>query len=155
MNAKADDVRGTSIGYAINLTMDYGNGRQVVVSGTLPLNATVEEFNAEMDKIRTVTNRQQAFLFIRDAEGRKVGAEKSVLAIELMMEAYEKEMDEQIGAIEKGPAANHTRVKAQVEGMRAQAMAWKQSKREELSREESAVATCISVIAHYQKEIDV
>ena len=41
MNDKA--IQGTSIGYAINLMMDYGSGRQITISGTLPLGAALEE----------------------------------------------------------------------------------------------------------------
>lgn len=53
--AKKDEV-----GYVINGAANIGNDVQFSITGNLPKGATLEMFNAELDKLRAAFNRQQA-----------------------------------------------------------------------------------------------
>ncbi len=70
------------IGYAIAYIMDYGNGRQVQINSNLPVGATKAEFDEELDKLRTATDRQKAFVTLRDTEMKLVAEEKLVKSLE-------------------------------------------------------------------------
>lgn len=48
------------VGYATTVTVDTGNGSQIQIVGSIKKGATAEEMNKELDKLRSVTNRQQA-----------------------------------------------------------------------------------------------
>lgn len=67
-----------SIGYAWDFNADLGSGRIVSVKGNFPVGATLEEMNAEMDKIRTVVDRQQAKSAIPAVETEIVQLERTV-----------------------------------------------------------------------------
>lgn len=149
-----EDVRGTSIGYAINLIMDYGSGRQVTISGTLPLGASLAEMNAELDKLRLATNRQAALVSIRDIEAMVIVAKKTVISIEAMVKAYDAEIEKELARVSDGPTAKHTITKAQVENMRAQATNYKLTKNEELMRAQSDIEKGEVTIARLKKEIE-
>lgn len=47
-------------GYLIGLNVDLGSGRMLQFSTNLPVGATVADFNAELDKLVGVCDRQQA-----------------------------------------------------------------------------------------------
>lgn len=149
-----EDVRGTSIGYAINLIMDYGSGRQVTISGTLPLNATLEDMNAELDKLRLATNRQAALVSIRDIEAMVLVAKKTVVSLEAMIKVYDETMEKELQRASEGPTAKHTITKAQIENMRAQAANYKLSKNEELMRAQADIEKGEVSIARLKKEIE-
>lgn len=152
--ADASSVKGTSIGYAVNLVMDYGNGRQVTISGTLPLGATQTEFDTELDKLRLATNRQQAFIILRDRTARLAAENKMVQALEHMIETYVASSEDEITRLSSAPNANHTTVKGQIEGVRQQVANYKQMKKEELQRHQSEVEICEVIIAGATKEIE-
>jgi hypothetical protein len=149
-----EDVRGTSIGYAINLVMDYGSGRQVTISGTLPLGATLEEMNAELDKLRLATNRQSSLVVQRDIENTVAMSKKTVVALEEMILVYDKEMEGEMKKITDSNAGNKTLINRQVEGMRAQAANYKATKREEIAREQLNIDKGELVLTRIQKEIE-
>lgn len=48
------------IGYAWNFLADLGNGRQFSLSGNFPKGLSANMMNAEVDKVRSVFDRQQA-----------------------------------------------------------------------------------------------
>lgn len=153
MNAKTDDVRGTSIGYAINLLMDYGNGRQVTIAGTLPLGSTLEAMNEELDKLRLATNRQSALVAIRDVEMTVAMSKKTVAALELMVKEYEKSMDEELKSLSDGPRAAHTAVKSQMTNMQSQLTNYKRVKQEEILRAQADAEKGELAIERLKQEI--
>lgn len=54
------DTEKRTIGYAWNWSVDLGSGRMVGITGNFPIDYSADQMNAEMDKIRTVLERQQA-----------------------------------------------------------------------------------------------
>ena len=48
------------IGYAWSFIADLGNGRQFQLSGNFPKGITADIMNTEVDKVRSVFDRQQA-----------------------------------------------------------------------------------------------
>lgn len=151
---EAEQKFGKSIGYAVELLMDYGNGRQVRISGTLPLDATQKEFDAELDKLRLATNRQQSFVILRDREARLASERKMVAAIQHMIDTYQTGVDEEMAKIAASPIKNHTTVKQQAESLRQQALNYAQMKTEELMRHQAEVEVCEVIIAGVKKEIE-
>ncbi len=151
--ARGSDLRDTSIGYAINLMMDYGNGRQVTISGTLPLNCTLTDMNIELDKLRMATNRQSALVAIRDVEMTVEMGRKTSAALKHMVTEYEKSMDDEFVEIDKSPNAKHNAVKQQRENMAAQLANYKRVKMEEIMRSEADVEKGELMIARLKKEI--
>ena len=148
------EERSTSIGYAINLIMDYGSGRQVTISGTLPLGATKEEMDVELDKLRLATNRQQALVSVRDIEAMVIVAKKTVASVEAMVKVYDEEMEKEIQRVSDSPTAKHTITKAQVENMRGQALNYKMTKKEELMRAQADIEKGEASIERLKKEIE-
>ena len=148
-----DDVRGTAIGYAVNLVMDYGNGRQATISGTLPLGATLGAMNEELDKLRLATNRQSAFVMLRDVENTVMLAKKTSASLELMVEEYAKELEVEIERLGTGERSKHTLVKTQIDNMRSQAAGYRATKREEIMRAQADLETGEMLIAKLKKEI--
>lgn len=148
-----DDTRGTSIGYAINLMMDYGSGRQVTISGTLPLHATLKEMNEELDKLRLATNRQSAMVVLRDVENTVSMAKRTVKSLELMVFEYDKEINKELERLSGGERANHTTVKSQVENMRAQATNYRLTKKEEIMRAQADIEKGEALIIKLKEEI--
>lgn len=149
-----EGVRGTSIGYAINLMMDYGSGRQVTISGTLPLHATLKEMNAELDKLRLATNRQSAMVVLRDVENTVSMARRTVKSLELMVSEYDKEIEKELARISGGERANHTTTKSQLENVRSQAMNYRMTKKEEIMRSQADIEKGEVLIVTLKKEID-
>lgn len=145
---------GTSIGYAVTFIMDYGNGRQLQIAGTLPLNATKAEFDAELDKLRMATNRQQAFIMLRDNESKLNAEFKMIAALEHMQVQYEKEAEAEMKRLADGPNANHNATKSQITNMRSQVSNYKQLKTEELERHRANASICEVTIASIKKEIE-
>lgn len=47
------------LGYAVNYIADAGNGQQFQVTGSLPLDATLEQFKAEFNKMRDAGEQQR------------------------------------------------------------------------------------------------
>lgn len=148
-----EDLRASSIGYAINLLMDYGSGRQVTISGTLPLGATLEEMNAELDKLRKATNRQSALVIVRDVENTVLMAKKTVAALKLMVEVYTKELEAEMERLKGGESKGHNIVKQQIENMRAQGTNYRQTKTEEIMREEANIEKGELMLARLKQEI--
>jgi hypothetical protein len=144
----------TSIGYAVTLTMDYGNGRQVTIAGCLPLNATRKEFDIELDKLRTATNRQQAFITVRSNEAKLAAEQKMAVACRAMADAHEKEMDKVLSELTDSPRANHTTVKAQVENMKQQALQFRQAKLMEAKQHDTNAEICEVIIAGAKLETE-
>ncbi len=149
-----DDVRGTAIGYAINLQMDYGNGRQATISGTLPLGATLEEMNAELDKLRKATNRQCAYINLRDVENTIIMAEKAVAGLELALKTYDETMEKEMESLASGPKAQHSQTKAQLENMRSQATNHKLVKQDEIQRNKTDIEKGKAMLARLKEEIE-
>lgn len=159
--ADAKHLQHTSFGYAINLVMDYGNGRQVTISGTLPLGAPLSQFNAELDKLRLATNRQQAFVILRDRQTKKKAEEKMVAALELMLEEYDRQIEKEMERIRSAPESLHkgtqqlrTQVTAQIENLRSQANNFKMQKQQELEQHRAEIGICEVIASSVQKEID-
>lgn len=157
---KKDDVRGTSIGYAINAVMDYGNGRQMTISGTLPLEASLSQFNSELDKLRKAMNRQQAFVILRDRTAKLAAEKKMVLALETILEQYDKEIEKEMQRVKDAPESLHqgtgklrTQVAAQLEALRSQASNYRLTKTQEVQQHKAEVEICEVIIASVQKEI--
>lgn len=174
--ADSKSVQGTSIGYAVNLVMDYGNGRQVTISGTLPLHATNDDFNAELDKLRVATNRQQSFIIVRDREARMAAEKKMVATLEHMLKsydessaealkAYQEELDAELEAFSSTNEKGLTIKNQQLASMKAQGAenirkfkenmrATRSAKEEELQRHKAEVEICEVIIAGAKKEIE-
>ena len=156
------DVRATSIGYAINLVMDYGNGRQVTISGTLPLGASLSEFNNELDKLRKATNRQQAFVIMRDCEAKGRAERKMCMALEKMLADYEAGIEAEMKRLREDSTSSHgkvpgqirSQVGAQLENMRTQAMNFKLQKQQEIDQHKANAEIHEVTVASLQKEIE-
>lgn len=58
----------TEIGYAWNFQADLGNGRTFSLSGNFIKGISANEMNSEVDKVRSVFDRQQAQSAARGAE---------------------------------------------------------------------------------------
>lgn len=147
-------IAGTSIGYAVTLLMDYGNGRQVTIAGTLPLDATKEQFDRELDKLRESTNRQQSYVILRDREARFAAEKKMVASLEHMIQSYTKDAEFEIEKLSKGETAKLTLTKQQIANMRQQVLNYAQTKKEELMRHQAEVDICEVIIAGCKKEIE-
>lgn len=61
-------VKKEEIGYAWNFVADLGNGRQFSLSGNFPKGIEASVMNVEVDKVRSVFDRQQAQSAYRGAE---------------------------------------------------------------------------------------
>ncbi len=72
------EVKKEEIGYAWNFAADLGNGRQLSVSGNFAKGITAEGINQEVDKIRSVIDRQQA-----KSASRAAGEEIETLVLRL------------------------------------------------------------------------
>lgn len=70
------NIKKEDIGYAWNFVADLGNARQLSVSGNFPKGVTAEGINSEIDKIRSVIDRQQA-----KSAARAVGEEIEQLVL--------------------------------------------------------------------------
>jgi hypothetical protein len=147
-------VKAPSIGYAINLVMDYGSGRQVTISGTLPLGATLKDMNEELDKLRLATNRQSSLVILRDIENTVALSKKTIAAIELMISTYEAEMEKEMATLKEGPKSGHSMVQTQITNMRAQATNYRVTKNEELQRAKLDMEKGELVIARIKKELE-
>jgi hypothetical protein len=144
----------TSIGYAINLVMDYGSGRQMTISGTLPLGATKKDFDIELDKLRLATNRQSSLVIQRDIEQTVMMAKKTKASLELMVTEYAKGIEEEIANLSSGPKATHTLVKTQMDNMKAEAANYARNKREEIMRTQADMEKGELLLARIKKELD-
>lgn len=149
-----DDVRGTSIGYAINLLMDYGNGRQVTIAGTLPLSASLEDINKELDKLRIATNRQAAFVNMRDVENTVIIAQKAIDGLELALKVYDETMEKEMASLAIGPKAAHSQTKTQIENMRSQATNHRLTKQDEILRNKADVEKGKAMLERLKKETE-
>lgn len=150
----ADKVKETSIGFAITYIMDYGNGRQATIAGCLPLDATKEMFDSYLDKLRLATNRQQAFVILRDRQSRLAAERKMVAAIELMILTYTNDAEAEMAKLSSGDTKSHTLTKQQVTNMRMQVNNYTQTKKEELQRHQAEVEICEVIVAGCEKEIE-
>ena len=148
-----DDTRGSSIGYAINLMMDYGSGRQVTISGTLPLGATLEEMNAELDKLRLATNRQSALVVLRDVENTVEMAKRTKVSLELMVDTYKESIEAEMTRLRGSETSKHTLTKQQVENMRTQAVNYELTKKEEIMRSQADIEKGEALMAKIKKEL--
>lgn len=59
-------------GYIFNLTANLGNERNLTVTGNLPVDVTVDQINAELDKFTTAINRKQSQAAVPAIEKRVV-----------------------------------------------------------------------------------
>ena len=143
-----------SIGYAINFVMDYGSGRQVTISGTLPLGVSLEEMNAELDKLRLATNRQSSLVMKRDVENTIEVASKTIAGLELMITEFVKGVEAELKTLQEGETSKHTATKQQIQGMRSQVEVYKRNKREEIMRAESDIEKGKVVLARIDREIN-
>ena len=150
----ADKIQGTSIGYSLSYIMDYGNGRQVTIAGCLPIGAEQSLFDSELDKLRLATNRQQAFVILRDRESRLAAEKKMCAAIEHMIKTYTTDADAEMAKLSSGETGKHTLTKQQVTNMRMQVNNYTQTKKEELQRHQAEVEICEVIIAGCKKEIE-
>ena len=148
-----DDLRKTSIGYSVNLVMDYGSGRQVNITGTLPLNATLEDFNAELDKLRLATNRQASLVAKRDIENTVEMGKKTVASLELMLAEIDRGFEEEIKILAQGDTKNHTLTKQQIQNIRGSAANARRMKTEEIMRAKADVEKGEAFLIKIKKEI--
>lgn len=128
----SDDLRATSIGYAINYTLKVSDKKNLSVSGTLPLGATLEEFNAELDKIRATTDRMDALTDRQNLITNLAVARKTRASLEHMVEAIDKEFEDEIKGLQLGETKNHTATKNLINSMRGQASQQKMEKKSEI-----------------------
>ncbi len=143
-----------SIGYAINLIMDYGSGRQVTISGTLPLGATLQEMNAELDKLRLATNRQSSLVNKRDIENTIAVAEKTIAGLELMITEFTKGVEEELKTMREGETSKHTVTKNLIQSMRQQVEVNKRNKQQEILQARNDIEKGRTVLARIDKEIN-
>lgn len=68
------------IGYAFNIVADVGNGKQFSLSTNFPKNMNAIDMNAEVDKLRSVFDRQQA-------KSASLGAEQELSQLKLRKES--------------------------------------------------------------------
>jgi hypothetical protein len=73
------------IGYAWNFLADLGNGRQFSLSGNFPKGLGAAAMNAEVDKVRSVFDRQQA-------QSASRGAEQEIEQLKLRRDAAIEDM---------------------------------------------------------------
>lgn len=143
-----------SIGYAINLVMDYGSGRQVTISGTLPLGASLAEMNLELDKLRLATNRQSSLVMKRDVENTIEVAGKTIAGLEFMVAEFVKDVEAELKMLQEGETAKHTGTKSQIAAMRSQIEIYKRNKRQEILQAEADIEKGKVVLARIDKEIN-
>lgn len=143
-----------SIGYAINLMMDYGSGRQVTISGTLPLGASLDEMNAELDKLRLATNRQANLVVRPNVENTVAMARKTKAAMEVMLSEYEREIEVEISRVGEGPKGTHTITKSQIENLRSQALNFRLTKKNEIAQAQNDVDKGVEYLARIEKELE-
>jgi hypothetical protein len=62
------EAKKEEIGYAWNFAADLGNGRQFSLSGNFPKGVDAAIMNAEVDKVRSVFDRQQAQSAMRNLD---------------------------------------------------------------------------------------
>ena len=152
-----DDIRGTAIGYAVNLTMDYGSGRQVHIAGTLPPEADLKQFNDLLDTLRKTTNRQQNFIWLREREAKLAASKKMVATLEAMISEYEKTLEKEMQRLEKEPlhssGKQRTQISAQIENMRSQAVNFRLDREKEISQHKAEADISEVIIAGVKKEI--
>lgn len=160
-DADAAHLKEQPFGYAINLVMDYGSGRQVTISGTLPLNATLKDFNHKLDMLRVATNRQQAFVLRRDCEAKMKAEAKLAVALEKLLADYEKSMADEIKRITDDPTSQsgnsgkiRSQISAQLENMRTQAFNFKTQKQQEIDQHKTNASIHEVTIASIDKEIE-
>ena len=147
-------IEGTSIGYAINMVMDYGNGRQVTLSGALPLGATLKDFNVELDKLRHATNRQQAYITIRNRQAQLAAGQKMLAMHQFMLDEHERQGDEELKKFEEHPQKGHTQVKQTVLNMQQQFSNFKSNKLIEINQQKGENEVNEVIIASATKEIE-
>ena len=143
-----------SIGGAINLIMDYGSGRQVTISTTYPLGATLEEMNAELDKLRLATNRQSSLVNRRDIENTIAVAEKTIAGLELMITEFTKGVEAELKTLQEGETSKHTATKSQIAAMRSQVEIYKRNKQQEILQAQADIEKGRVVLARIDKEIN-
>lgn len=107
MEKHHEDAEKKTVGYVVNFIIDYGNGRQVQITGNLPLNAALGEFNTELDKLRLATNRQMAFVSLRNQQAILARSRKQAVIIEAGLVTYQKAMDEELARVEADPKSRH------------------------------------------------
>jgi hypothetical protein len=147
-------IKGTSIGVAINFIMDYGNGRQLTISSTLPLDARLPEYNAELDKLRKTTNRQQAYITVRNRQAQLLANKKMLQVEERALAEFTKEADTAIAELASGPKADHTVNKNNRETVRQQFIIAQQEKRKRIVDLKGEIEVCEVIIAGAEKEIE-
>jgi hypothetical protein len=57
--SKENETTAPTPGYMLHFTADLGNGRQVQIAGNLPIGATREAFDSELDKLCGAVQRKQ------------------------------------------------------------------------------------------------
>ncbi len=137
--ADTSHLKSNSFGYAINLVMDYGSGRQV----------------------RKATNRQQAYVIMRDCEAKERAERKMSEAMEHMLKTYETGMESEMKRISDSPESMagasgklRTVVSAQLESMRSQALNHKLQQQQQIDQHKTNAEINAVTIASLQKEIE-
>lgn len=72
------DEEKPKVGYNYTFQADLGSGKTIGIVGNLPVGATKEVMNTELDKVRTVFNRQLANTVIPAIEDEIDGIDRSL-----------------------------------------------------------------------------
>ena len=147
-------IQGTSIGHAINMVMDFGNGRQITISGTLPLGATLKDFNNTLDMLRQATNRQQAYVTMRNREAQLAAGIKMLAMHEFMLEEHERQSNAQIKEFDNHPQKGNTVNKQHIQNLQQQFSHFKSNKLVEINQQKSENEVNEVIIASAKKEIE-
>lgn len=116
------------LGYAVNYIADVGNGQQFQVTGSLPLDATLDQFKTEFNKMRDAGEQQRTRSVIPNL---KEGIKKMELGIARLLDT--------IDTFDKG--AKNRALASNEKNQREQLLTNLKHDREELAYKKEVLAT--------------
>lgn len=75
-----------AVGYAYNFQVDLGNGTAFSITGNFAKGAEAKDMNGELDKLRSVTNRQQA-------KSAVIAIEQEIMKMNARLESSMKDLE--------------------------------------------------------------
>lgn len=109
---KLTTTDGTEVGYNFAFSYDLGSGRQIQVTGVLPVGATKSVIDTEFDKLRVSLDRQQAKTAIYGIEAELGKIEDTLNSLtESLSDAEERFKGKTLPTNE---AASHNNIKVSI-----------------------------------------
>ncbi len=143
--------------YAIQMIVDYGAGKQLQIVGNLPNNASLQDFNNELDKLRKATHRQQQFVWLKEREEKLLSSKKMLQITETLIDEFDKGVEKEMEALNKAPAHStgkeRTQISAAKENLRQQANNFRQQKEVEIAKIKGEIGLHELMVGNAKKEI--